>query len=163
MRQNISLFPPPSMMNSFGSSAGYGFTLLWAIHVTSVILVFAGIVLFLILAIKTFTPEQLKVWALWLIVVGTVACLLTIGVRGRPWGLLENYGVQSMNGTQMQMMGRMMEMMTDHDRGADRSERDDHKDLQNMMQNMMRMNGLQDGSDIRMMDGDEQQSEPALP
>ena len=72
-----------NMMNTTGIQ--YGFITLWGLHILSVIAFFVGLIFLVVLAIKTFTPAQLKSWAIWLMVGGTVVCLFTIGVLGRPW------------------------------------------------------------------------------
>lgn len=66
-------------------SFGMGFSVLWALHVLSVIAFFTGVLFFIVLAIKTFTAKQLRTWALWLVIGGAVLCLATIAVMGHPW------------------------------------------------------------------------------
>jgi hypothetical protein len=86
-----------NMMNTIGGS-GLGFSILWALHILSVIAFFTGVVLFVAYAIKTFKPAQLKQWAIWLVVIGSVVCLLTIATMGHPWagmeygGMMQNLG-----------------------------------------------------------------------
>lgn len=126
------------MMNSTGW--GFGLAFLWGLHVLSVIAFFTGVVFLIVLAVKTFTQAQLKTWAIWLMVVGTVICLFTIGVLGAPWG---GFGIGSsrMGMVRMGMMGgEMMERMMEHDEGSDGEEHEEHEDMEDMMKDMMGMN-----------------------
>lgn len=116
-------------MDSIGTN--YGFITLWGLHILSVIAFFVGLLFFIILAAKTFTPAQLKAWAIWLVALGTVVCLITIAFLGRPW-----IGGYWMDGMRMETMNRMMQMMIDHDEGADVDEREDHDDMREMMRMM---------------------------
>lgn len=87
------------MMNTTGFV--FGFAFLWGIHILSVIAFFTGIALFIALAAKTFSQQQLKSWTIGLLVAGIIACLFTIGVRGAPW-------------TDSGMMGKKSGMMRIH-------------------------------------------------
>lgn len=92
-------------------SSGFliGFVVIWALHVFSVIAFFTGLLFLIVLAIKTFSHAQLKAWAIWLMIIGTVICLLTIGARGAPWtsgGMMKHGGMMRMS-----MMGKMMNGM----------------------------------------------------
>jgi hypothetical protein len=96
-----------------------GFTLLWGLHVLSVFAFGVGIVFLVMLAIRTFTPAQLKSRGIWLIVAGAIVCLITVGVRGGPWTLhgamRAPAGMQCgsmMNGMMHSRMEGMMERMT---------------------------------------------------
>jgi uncharacterized membrane protein (UPF0136 family) len=101
------------MMNNTGSAAGL--TALWGVHALSVVLFFVGVILLILWAAKTLNQGQLKTWGITLAVVGTIACLLTIGARGAPWGS----GNSDMNMKHMQMMEKMMGgMMDDEDSSA---------------------------------------------
>lgn len=126
------------MMDTIGWN--YGFIALWGLHVLSVVAFFTGVLFFIVLAIKTFTPAQLKSSAIWLMITGTIVCLITIAFIGRPW-IGMNYWGAGMNGgmqmQQMQMMGRMMEEMMEHDRGANGEEGEEHGDMMKMMRMMM--------------------------
>lgn len=115
----------------------YGFIALWGLHILSVIAFFTGVLFFIIIAIKTFTPSQFKAWAIWLMVIGTIICLFTIAVIGRPWIGLWYWG-NGMQGAQMMQMGQMMERMMEHDQGMTGSEHSDHEDMEKMMRMMMR-------------------------
>jgi hypothetical protein len=127
------------MMNTTGWD--YGFIALWGLHVFSVIAFFLGVLFFIIFAIKTFTPTQLKSWAIWLVVLGTVVCLVTVAIIGRPW-IGQHYWNTGMSGMQMQRMNQMMEMMMEHNQGADGDDQAEHGD----MLQMMRMMGLPSGT-----------------
>ena len=107
------------MMNSFGPD--YGFIALWAVHVLSVIASVTGLFFLIVFAVKTLTPKQLKTWAIWLMVTGTVVCLIIIALLGRPW-IGFSHGKMGMEGRMMErdmMMGRMMDEMTEHDEDSD--------------------------------------------
>lgn len=131
----------------------YVFITLWGLHIVSVIAFFAGVLFLILLAIKTFTPAQLRSWAVWLMVIGTIVCLFTIAIIGRPWIGLYYWGT-GMGDMQMpirqaqgrQQMGQMMEMMMEHNQGADNDERREHGDMMQMMRMMMekRMMGTSD-------------------
>src|SRR3989344_4051136 len=72
-----------TMMNSTGM--GYGFIVLWSLHILSVITFFTGVLFLIFFAIKTLTPAQLKSWAIGLMIGGAIVCLFTIAARGGPW------------------------------------------------------------------------------
>ena len=72
-----------SMMTTTGSN--FGFIVLWSLHILSVIAFFTGVLFLIFFAIKTFTPAQLKSWAIGLIIGGALVCLFTIAARGGPW------------------------------------------------------------------------------
>lgn len=102
------------MMDMMGSTTGSaaGFTALWAVHILSVVAFFAGVLLLVLWAVKTLTAAQLKTWGIGLAVAGTIACLLTIGVKGSPWiggwgGMMKCGGRDRM--PMMQMMNGMMD------------------------------------------------------
>src|SRR3989338_8483447 len=87
------------------------FVALWGLHVLAVVAFFTGVLFLVILALKTFTPAQLKSWAIGLMIVGAIVCLLTIGMIGRPWVGLMGYGNAGMYGVRMQNVDRMMDTM----------------------------------------------------
>ncbi len=101
------------MMNSTGSAAGL--TALWGVHVLSVVAFFVGVILLILWAARTLNQGQLKMWGMTLAIVGMIACLLTIGVRGAPWGS----GNSAMSMKHMQMMEKMMGGMMDDDDDSD--------------------------------------------
>ena len=121
-----------TMMNSTGM--GYGFVVLWSLHILSVIAFFTGVLFLIFFAIKTLTPAQLKNWAIGLMIGGAIVCLFTIAARGGPW-----IGGQfsGKSGMQMQTMGRMMEMMMDHDEGMTDEGHDEHEEMEEMMREMI--------------------------
>jgi hypothetical protein len=98
------------MMNNTGPAAGL--TALWGVHVLSTVLFFVGVILLILWAAKTLNQGQLKTWGITLAVVGTIACLLTIGARGAPWGGMAH---SQMSMKHMQMMEKMMGGMMDDD------------------------------------------------
>lgn len=110
---------------------------LWGLHILSVVAFFSGVLFLIVLAIKTFTPAQLKTWAIGLLIVGTIVCLFTVAIIGRPWIGLGLYGGSGMSGMQMQMMNTMMERMMQHD-GANPDE--EHNEIEGMMRGMLRNN-----------------------
>lgn len=124
------------MMNTTGWD--FGLIALWGLHILSVVAFFSGVIFLIVLAIKTFTTAQLKTWAIGLMIVGTVVCLFTVAVIGRPWIGLGLYGNSSMNGMQMQTMGRMMQMMINHD---ETNPNEDHDEIEGMMRDMLRNDG----------------------
>lgn len=109
------------------------FIALWGFHIFSVVAFFTGVLFLIVLAIKTFTSRQLKSWAIWLMAIGTIVCLITIALIGRPWIGLHYWG-SGMNGMQMQQMNRMMQMMTQHDQGGPS---EDHDEIEGMMRDML--------------------------
>jgi hypothetical protein len=119
-----------------------GLTALWGLHILSIISFFTGVLFLIVLAIKTFTPSQLKTWAIGLLIVGTILCLFTVAIIGRPWIGPGHYGSSGMSGMQMQMMNTMMERMMEHNQGANGEEQGEHGDMMQMMRMMM---GTQDG------------------
>lgn len=126
------------MMNTVGW--GYGFIVLWGLHVLSVVAFFTGLLFLVVLAIKTFTPNQLKGWALWLMAAGAIVCLFTIALTGRSW-IGHHYRWADTDGMRMQKMGQMMEMMKKHDGGADEEEGGEHENMMEMMRRMMEKGG----------------------
>ena|SRR3989338_3826865 len=148
------------MMSSFGPD--YGFIVLWAIHVLSVIASFTGLLFLIVFAVKTLTPQQMKTWAIGLMVTGAVVCLITIALLGRPWMGLSS-GKMGMEGRMMErgmMMGSMMEQMTKHDADSDVEDRMEHEGMMNMMRMMMNMGGsaeMRNGM-MQRLDGDESSS-----
>lgn len=119
-----------SMMDTIGT--GFGFSFLWGLHILSVVAFFTGVLFFIVLAVKTFTPLQLKHWAIWFVVGGSIVCLLTIAALGRPWMSSGFFG-SGMSGMQMRQMDRMMQMMQAHD---EEDPDEDHEGIENMMQMM---------------------------
>jgi hypothetical protein len=114
-----------------------GLTALWGLHILSVIIFFSGVLFLIVLAIKTFTTSQLKTWAIGLLIVGTILCLFTVGIIGRPWIGPGHYGSSGMSGMQMQMMNTMMERMMEHNQGANSEDQGEHGDMMQMMRMMM--------------------------
>lgn len=130
-----------NMMNSTGW--GFGLISLWGIHILSVIVFFVGVVLLLIWAFKHLSAEQLWKWGWILVVVGTIVCLLTIGVIGKPWlGL--HYRDAGNGNMQMQQMSQMMNMMMKHDEDATDEERGEHMEMRNSLQEIMQESGNRD-------------------
>jgi Domain of unknown function (DUF305) len=91
-----------NIMHTTGSAAG--FPALWGIHILSVALFFVGVILLILWAAKTLSQSRLKMWGIVLAVVGTVACLLTIGARGTLWGGMSMSGTSEMKMEHMQKM-----------------------------------------------------------
>lgn len=109
------------IMNNTGSAAGL--TALWGVHILSVVLFFVGVILLILWAAKSLNQGQLKTWGITLAVIGTIACLLTIGARGAPWGGVEMMGNSEKKMMRMQMMEKMMGGMMDDDDDADSAHR----------------------------------------
>jgi hypothetical protein len=114
-----------------------GLTTLWGLHILSIVGFFSGVIFLIVLAIKTFTPAQLKTWAIGLLIGGTILCLFTVAMIGRPWIGPGHYGSSGMNGMQMQMMNTMMERMMEHNQGTNGEEQMEHGDMMQMMRMMM--------------------------
>ncbi len=114
----------------------------------SCLLFLAGAVLFLVWALKTLAASQLLAWSLSLVALGFLGVLLTAsfpfaGIRwiSQQWG--SGDGMMD-----MRLMGRMMEMMEDHDE-ADPDE--DHEGIEDMMHGMMRQWGPDAANDMRRL------------
>ncbi len=107
-----------------------GLTALWGLHILSIVIFFSGVLFLIVLAIKTFTPAQLKTWAIGLLIVGTILCLSTVAIIGRPWIGSGHYGSSGISGMQMQ---QMMEMMMKHNGGANGEDQKEHGDMMQMM------------------------------
>ena len=114
-----------------------GLTALWGLHILSVFAFFTGVLFLIVLAIKTFTPAQLKTWAIGLLIGGTILCLFTVAMIGRPWIGPGHYGSSGTNGMQMQMMNTMMERMMEHNQGTNGEDQMEHGDMMQMMRMMM--------------------------
>lgn len=93
-----------NMMTTTGSSSSFLF--LWALHTFAVVVFFVGVLFLIFWAWKTLTQEQFKTWGIGLAVIGTIACLLTIGT-GAPWG---NPGSTHQANGGMKCMGMMNQM-----------------------------------------------------
>ena len=121
------------MMTTTGFSAFPGsFTLLWAVHIVSVIIFFVGVIFLIAWAIKHLSGPKLKMWGIWMLIIGAIACLLTVGFRGAPWmgfgfdGPGGSRMGMSMNGMTMMLQGKtgdsfdeaFIEMMIPHHEGA---------------------------------------------
>ncbi|MDO8648884.1 MAG: DUF305 domain-containing protein [Candidatus Peregrinibacteria bacterium] len=113
------------MMNNTGWNTGFVF--LWGLHVLSMIAFSIGLIFLVVWAIKHLHEKQLKSWGIGLVIVGILACLLTIGVKGSPW---MGYGMGGLG------YARMMPMMgfDDDDNGSSRGMM-----MQGMMENGMGM------------------------
>ncbi len=72
-------------MNTIGMDLGFGFAILWIVHVLSVLAFVTGLAFLLAWAAKTLPLAQLLRWGIGLLIGGAIACLLTIGVMGHPW------------------------------------------------------------------------------
>lgn len=105
------------MMNSTGT--GVGLTALWGVHALAVVFFFVGVILLILWAAKTLNQGQLKTWGITLAVIGIIACLLTIGARGAPWGGVGMMGNSETKMMRMQMMEKMMGGMMDDEDSSD--------------------------------------------
>ena len=139
------------------NTTGFGFIALWGVHILSVIAFFVGVVFLIILAIRQFSPTQLKNWAIGLIAGGTILCLFTIFSLGRPWIGMIGIGSRSGMMLQQNMMDSIKDKMMEHD---EREESDDHEEMEEMMDMMMKgmmwkknngmMNGYGNGDPMAM-------------
>lgn len=57
----------------------------WHIHMLLGVVLTVGLVLFVIWAYKALKPNQLAMWALWLIIIGFAGILLTSTWGGKAW------------------------------------------------------------------------------
>lgn len=105
-----------NMMNATGLGFGFGLTILWGLHVLSVIAFFIGVLLLLFWAFKHLSEQQMKQWGWTLIIAGTVVCLFTIAAVGRPWG---GYRMGGFGST-----GMMPMMRNSWEKPADSAEQD---------------------------------------
>jgi uncharacterized protein (DUF305 family) len=100
------------------------------------VIVFAvGLIFLVVWAIKHLNAGQLKNWGIGLLIAGTLACLLTIGVKGSPW-MGNGIDGPGMGMMRMGMMGR------------------DTDDMGSMMENMME-NGMGMSMMLRGKTGDD--------
>lgn len=90
-----------NMMNTTGMSLGSGFLFFWGLHVLATIIFGVGLLFLVLWAVKTLNQGQLRNWGIGLVVVGTIACLLTIGARGAPW---MGFGIGGLGYTRMTPM-----------------------------------------------------------
>lgn len=94
------------MMNMANTTGWhYGLTALWGVHALAMIAFGVGLLFILFWAFKHLNTGQLRNWGIGLFVVGAAVCLVTIGVRGAPWGFPMDGG----GGMKCPMMEKMME------------------------------------------------------
>lgn len=113
-------------MNTIGMDGGFGFSILWIVHILSVVSFAAGLVFLLAWAVKTLPIAKLLQWAIGLLIGGAIACLITIGIMGHPWtsGSMmggnnmmyrvdseDRQGMGMMRGSDMGMMSKMGMML----------------------------------------------------
>jgi hypothetical protein len=88
-------------------------SLLWPLHVLAMLAFLVGIIFLVSLALKTLTPKQLKMWGIWLTVIGALVCFLTIAFTGHRWiGQRGNYALFTSG------MPMMRDFADDADNGA---------------------------------------------
>lgn len=124
------------MMNTANWS--FGLSALWGLHILSVIAFSVGLLFFIVFALKHFHATELKTWAIWLMVIGTIVCLITIVLSppiGRQCGGFGFGGPMSGKAGMMRNMERMMQMMTEHDK---KSPNADHEEMEMMLEEMKR-------------------------
>jgi hypothetical protein len=129
------------MDTMYTTGFGTASTALWGVHVLSVILFFTGVILLIHWAVKTLNQGQLKTWGIALVVIGTIACLLTIGARGAVWTV----GSSNMKMMNMQMMEKMMNGMMDDDDGSADMDHMDMSDNEAMSMSMDDMSAMLEG------------------
>lgn len=108
-----------NMMN--GTGFGLGLTTLWGIHLFASVIFLAGFILLIVWAVKTLNQGQLKTWGITLVLVGALACLLSVGAIGSGW----SHGSPQTNTMHMDMMEEMMGSMDDQEHNAHMNMRDD--------------------------------------
>jgi len=128
-----------SMMNTTGWN--FGFTLLYGLHMLSVVVFAFGAAFLLFWAFKHLSVQKLWQWGWSLVVIGTIACLLTLpawpSFAMRGFGGM-GYDTGGMSAQNMQMMGQMMERVIEHNRMNPDA---DHDEIEDMMRDMLRDNG----------------------
>ncbi|OGJ58893.1 hypothetical protein A2635_01685 [Candidatus Peribacteria bacterium RIFCSPHIGHO2_01_FULL_51_9] len=126
------------MMNTLGFSE-YSSGFFW-VHVHWFFGLFAlvGFILLTVWALKFLSAQSLKSLASWLLVVGILGSLLTapLAATGVQWVMGQWKGKAAMHMVQKEMMGQMMQQMTDHD---GKTKHADHAPMMDMMQQMMDM------------------------
>lgn len=123
-----------SMMNTIGWN--FGISVLFGLHILSVIAFVVGLIFFVVIAIRTFSNAKLKTSAIWLMVAGVIICLFTIAASPlkRPWSYAGSCGFMSGKMGMMEKMESMMNKMTEHD---EKSPSDDHEEMEDMLVEMM--------------------------
>ncbi len=107
------------MMSSYGPGLG----MLAGLHFVGGLAFVIGMIFLIVLAVRKFNEKQLKKWAIGLLVLSLVACLVTIGVRKQMWSqggmMMGKGGAMNMmykdaNGSKYsgEMMGNSMKGMT---------------------------------------------------
>ncbi len=85
------------MMNVMTTTGfGFGFGILWILHMLAVIAFVIGLVFLIVFAIRSLTQAELKAWAIWLLIGSTIICLFTIGMIGsarNSYGMMHNVGL----------------------------------------------------------------------
>ncbi len=115
------------MMHTMTSSGpGFGFGIFVALHMLAMLAVSFGVLFFVFYVYKTFTHAQLKTWAMWLVIGGIVACIVSaIGMHGMHGGKSMKVRMSMKGGHDMMTEGGMdmsmngMTMMLDGKTGDD--------------------------------------------
>jgi hypothetical protein len=128
------IFPPLYMFNMMSTTGiGYGIFSGWAIHWASGTIWIIGAILFVAWATKNLKGAALRNWAIGLFIAGVLGTFLTAPADLAVWRSV--LGSRSGMMESGDMMGRMMQMMMDHD---DANPDEAHGSMEDMMREMLR-------------------------
>ncbi|MEK7563062.1 MAG: hypothetical protein AAB544_01585 [Patescibacteria group bacterium] len=119
------------MMTTTG--LGYGIFSGWALHWAFGTFWIIGAILFVVWAMKNLSGAALRNWAIGLFVVGIIGAVITAPADVAVWRTVLG-GRSMMDGD---MMGRMMQMMMEHDETNPDAE---HDEIEGMMRDVLRGN-----------------------
>ena len=126
------------MMNTIG--LGYGIFSGWALHWAFGTLWIVGTILFVAWAVKNLSGATLRNWAIGLFIAGIIGVIVTAPADIAVWRtVLGGRGGMMMDAD---MMGRMMQMMMEHDETNPDAE---HDEIEGMMRNMLQDAGNRPG------------------
>lgn len=120
------------MMNTTG--LGYGIFSGWALHWAFGTFWIIGAILFVAWAIKNLSGAALRNWAIGLFVAGIIGAIITAPADIAVWRTVLGGRSGMMDGD---MMGRMMQMMMEHDETNPDAE---HDEIEGMMRDALRGN-----------------------
>lgn len=125
------------MMNTTG--LGYGIFSGWALHWAFGTFWIIGAILFVAWAIKSLNGATLRNWAIGLFVAGIIGTVITAPADIAVWRTILGGRGGMMDGD---MMGRMMQMMIEHDETSPDAE---HDEIEGMMRDVIRGTGNNQG------------------
>lgn len=121
------------MMNTTGLS--YGIFSGWALHWAFGTFWIIGAILFVAWAIKNLSSVTLRNWAIGLFIAGIIGAIITAPADIAVWRTMLGGRSGMMDGD---TMGRMMQMMLDHDEVNPDAE---HDEIEGMMRDVLRGTG----------------------